>query len=246
MSYPARDGPDEANAKAAAVAAAGLKVLDPQPGQLDLGPDGSELPGEAGAVATVAVGTALSAGPVATTEEDESVGLYGMPLALLNKHDQLRQTVLLERLLDKERAAVAAGHGEGDAERDADDSTPEALAWLRSERVVYTMRAGEIVLGRDTESFTVDVNLVHAGVASQTGRVSRRHALISLKSDGEFYIKNIGKRPIDVNGRPVWRGTKCRLPHDSLIEIANIFLLFSINTPFVAKIQRQLRQKTLL
>ena len=96
------------------------------------------------------------------------------------------------------------------------------------------------------QSFTVDVNLVHAGVASQTGRVSRRHALISLKSDGEFYIKNIGKRPIDVNGRPVWRGTKCRLPHDSLIEIANIFLLFSINTPFVAKIQRQLRQKTLL
>ena len=91
------------------------------------------------------------------------------------------------------------------------------------------------------QTVSVDVDLGAEASSSQLCRVSRRHALIKLKCDGEFYIKNIGKRPLDVNGRPVWRGTKCRLPHDSVIEIANIFLLFSINTPAMAKIKQQLR-----
>ena len=91
------------------------------------------------------------------------------------------------------------------------------------------------------QTVSVDIDLGAEASSSQLCRVSRRHALIKLKCDGEFYIKNIGKRPLDVNGRPVWRGTKCRLPHDSVIEIANIFLLFSINTPTMAKIKQQLR-----
>ena len=53
----------------------------------------------------------------------------------LDKHAQLRQTIVLERLVD----------------RDHMSPDPHALAWLRGERAVYTMSSREIVVGRDTD-----------------------------------------------------------------------------------------------
>ena len=66
----------------------------------------------------------------------------GVPSLMVDQDDQLRQILLLERLV------------EPDGDNAACD--PTALAWLRGERVVYTMATREIVVGRET-----DVSVLH-------------------------------------------------------------------------------------
>jgi hypothetical protein len=66
----------------------------------------------------------------------------GVPSIMVDQDDQLRQILLLERLV------------EPDGDNAARD--PTALAWLRGERVVYTMATREIVVGRET-----DVSVLH-------------------------------------------------------------------------------------
>ena len=44
----------------------------------------------------------------------------------------------------------------------------------------------------------VDIDVAQAGHAT---RVSRRQAVIKLRSDGMFYITNIGKNPFWINGK---------------------------------------------
>ena len=44
----------------------------------------------------------------------------------------------------------------------------------------------------------MDINLNLEGNA---GKVSRLHAFIKLRSDGHFYIRNVGKRVIRVNNK---------------------------------------------
>ena len=110
------------------------------------------------------------------------------------------QTLQLERML----------HSERERERDA-----RALAWLRGRRVLFVMRTKKVLLGRDTKNSRVDMDLCEEGDA---GRVSRRHAIISLKRNCEFYISNIGLRSLDINGkvglpllppRPLRRCVRC-------------------------------------
>ena len=93
------------------------------------------------------------------------------------------QTLQLERML----------HSERERERDA-----RALAWLRGRRVLFVMRTKKVLLGRDTKKSRVDMDLCEEGDAD---RVSRRHAIISLKRNCEFYISNIGLRSLDINGK---------------------------------------------
>jgi hypothetical protein len=78
------------------------------------------------------------------------------------------------------------------------------------------MRTKKVLLGRETrvklfefclrdphrcvllQSNQVDMDLTEEGPAE---RVSRQQAVIHLKRDGEFYIRNIGTRAFDVNGK---------------------------------------------
>lgn len=46
-------------------------------------------------------------------------------------------------------------------------------------------------------------------------------AIIKLKSDGEFYLKNIGKSLVFVNGKPITTGYMKRVDNNSLIEVGN-------------------------
>jgi hypothetical protein len=47
-------------------------------------------------------------------------------------------------------------------------------------------------------------------------------AFIKLKSNGFFYIKNIGKAGVFVNGKPVETGKKKRLTDCCLVEVGRI------------------------
>jgi hypothetical protein len=74
-------------------------------------------------------------------------------------------------------------------------------------------------MGRATARSLVDVNVSEEN-DTLTANISRRQAIIGLHPDDcEFYLKNLGKVLIFVNGSPVERGKKRKLYHNSLIEV---------------------------
>jgi len=108
------------------------------------------------------------------------------------------------------------------------------LALLRGHHLRYEMKSKEILLGRTTGESVVDVDLAEEGDAS---KVSRKQALIKLKRDGEFYIHNIGRATLFINGRPVPTGKRRTLSHCCLVEVRQIAFIFEINRALHEKIK---------
>jgi microspherule protein 1 len=102
----------------------------------------------------------------------------------------------------------------------------QTLAILRGRAVRYLMRSREITFGRNSNDFTVDVNLALEGAAY---KVSRKQGTIKLKSNGDFFVVNEGKRPIFIDGAPVVTGAKTKLNNNNVIEVRNS-LEFSVNS----------------
>ena len=112
-----------------------------------------------------------------------------------------------------------------------DDRT---LALVRGGKIMYKMQSREILIGLRTEDNVVDVDLS----GEQPGKsISRRHAIIRLKHDRQFYLSNIGKRPVYVNGQPVRTGARCRLFTNSIIEICACKMLFTVNDDLLRAIR---------
>lgn len=94
----------------------------------------------------------------------------------------------------------------------------QTLAILRGRAVRYLMRSREITFGRNTEDFVVDVNLTLEGAAH---KVSRKQGTIKLRSNGDFFIVNEGKRPIFIDGAPIVKGGRTKLNNNNVIEVSN-------------------------
>lgn len=92
----------------------------------------------------------------------------------------------------------------------------QTLAILRGRAVRYLMRSREITFGRNSNDFVVDVNLSLEGAAY---KVSRKQGTIKLKSNGDFFIVNEGKRPIFIDGAPVVTGARTKLNNNNVIEV---------------------------
>jgi len=101
-----------------------------------------------------------------------------------------------------------------------------ALAVLRGARLRYAVRKPEVLLGRSTDEQKVDVDLALEGNAS---KVSRQHALLQRRSDGRFFLRNVGRRAVYVNNTAVESGARALLPPDCLLEVGGIRLLFLPN-----------------
>lgn len=93
----------------------------------------------------------------------------------------------------------------------------QTLAVLRGRLVRYLMRSREISFGRTTKDQAVDVDLSLEGPAH---KASRRQGTIKLRSNGDFFIVNEGKRPLFINGAPLVQGSKGRLSHNAIIEVS--------------------------
>lgn len=93
----------------------------------------------------------------------------------------------------------------------------QTLAILRGRAVRYLMRSREITFGRNTEDFVVDVNLTLEGAAH---KVSRKQGTIKLRSNGDFFIVNEGKRPIFIDGAPIVKGGRTKLNNNNVIEVS--------------------------
>lgn len=76
--------------------------------------------------------------------------------------------------------------------------------------------AFKITFGRTTKEQTVDVDLTLEGPAY---KVSRKQGTIKLRSNGDFFISNEGKRPIYIDGMPLLSGSKNRINNNCVIEV---------------------------
>ncbi|KAL1200263.1 hypothetical protein V5N11_013876 [Cardamine amara subsp. amara] len=84
----------------------------------------------------------------------------------------------------------------------------------------------EVLLGRATGEYPVDIDLGSSG--SET-RFSRRQALIRLKQDGCFEIKNLGKFSIWMNDEEIDHGEVVTLKNSCLIQIREKSFIFETN-----------------
>ncbi|XP_041017640.1 uncharacterized protein LOC121259902 isoform X1 [Juglans microcarpa x Juglans regia] len=101
-----------------------------------------------------------------------------------------------------------------------------ALAIMYGRHLKHYIRKTEVILGRATNDFEVDIDLGREGLAN---KVSRRQALIKMEEDGSFFLKNLGKSSIFLNGKEVSRGQLLRLNTGSLIEIREMAFVFEMN-----------------
>lgn len=71
-------------------------------------------------------------------------------------------------------------------------------------------------MGRKSDHDKVDVDLLLEGPAH---KVSRRQGTIKLRSNGDFFITNEGKRPLFIDGLPLLHGNKTKLNNNCTIEV---------------------------
>lgn len=83
----------------------------------------------------------------------------------------------------------------------------------------------QITLGRKSDHDSVDVDLLLEGPAH---KVSRRQGTIKLRSNGDFFITNEGKRPLFIDGIPLLHGNKTKLNNNCTIEVSSINCVFNL------------------
>lgn len=105
-----------------------------------------------------------------------------------------------------------------------------ALAELIGSNTIFTIDKREVVIGRSTEDQKVDVNLCLEGNAS---KISRQQAFLKLRWNGEFALRNVGRRPIWVSNQPLTTGQRCVLAPHTLIEVGGMRLLFMPNAKLI-------------
>lgn len=122
-----------------------------------------------------------------------------------------------------------------------------ALAILYGRHLKQYIKKTEVILGRatnDAAAVPVDIDLGREGHAN---KVSRRQALIKMKEDGTFFLKNLGKSSIFLNGKEVGRGQLLNLNSGSLIEIKEMAFVFEMNhksvRQYLAKVVKKSQEK---
>ncbi|KFK41988.1 hypothetical protein AALP_AA2G197700 [Arabis alpina] len=96
----------------------------------------------------------------------------------------------------------------------------------------YYINKPEVLLGRDTGEYQIDIDL--GKLESGTG-VSRKQALIRLKQDGSFEIKNLGKYSIWMNDTEIKKGEVVDLKNNCLIQIRKMTFVFEMNKTCVKR-----------
>lgn len=110
------------------------------------------------------------------------------------------------------------------------------LAQLRGCCVSFNIMSKQVIIGRSTERYAVDVNLNYEGPCQ---RVSRSQAVLKLNEHDEFLLFNIGRNPIFIDGKVLQPNQKTILPSNTIVEFGIISLLFLRNETALKPIGQQ-------
>ena len=104
------------------------------------------------------------------------------------------------------------------------------IAKIIGQNTMFTLTKRESTVGRSTTDSAVDVDLSKEGNAS---KISRVQAYLKLRWNGEFTLRNVGKRPIWINNKPIETNNRARLHSHALIEVGGMRMLFVPNPSLV-------------
>ncbi|KAE8654028.1 putative leucine-rich repeat receptor-like protein kinase [Hibiscus syriacus] len=133
-------------------------------------------------------------------------------VARYQNEDMKRAIIRLEQASQSYMQRAIASHG--------------AFAVLYGRHSKHYIKKPEILLGRTTEDFVVDIDLGSQGCAN---KVSRRQAIIKMEEDGSFHLKNLGKCSVSINSKDVATGQSLALNSNCLIEIRGMPFIFETN-----------------
>ncbi|KAE8729040.1 Leucine-rich repeat family protein [Hibiscus syriacus] len=106
----------------------------------------------------------------------------------------------------------------------------------------YYIKKHEILLGRTTEDFIVDIDLGRQGCANT---VARQQAIIKMEEDGSFHLKNLGKCSIWIKDNKVAPGQNLGLQSGDVILIRGTPLIFQTNQNCVKQYLKSMAEKKL-
>ena len=99
---------------------------------------------------------------------------------------------------------------------------PGVLAVFRGQNTCFEMLTKEIVIGRGSMGGEkVNIDLMRE---VPNGKVSRKQAVVKVDKNGNLVLKNVGRRPVYVHGKPFLTGQSTKLEHRQVIEICSILL----------------------
>nr|GEV25292.1 putative forkhead-associated (FHA) domain-containing protein [Tanacetum cinerariifolium] len=111
-----------------------------------------------------------------------------------------------------------------------------AFAMLQGWHMKYYVKKPEVLIGRATEEWNVDIDLGREG---RNCSVSRCQAMINLDHFGCFHIKNLNKAPIFVNCVELTTNKSVSLTSSCIIEIKGMSFLFETNEALVKQVNEQ-------
>ncbi|KAK5845218.1 Microspherule 1 [Gossypium arboreum] len=138
--------------------------------------------------------------------------LWDQEVARYQHEDYKKAIIRLEQVSHSYMQRAIASHG--------------AFAILYGRHSKHYIKKPEILLGRTTEDFVVDIDLGREGCAN---KVSRRQAIFNLEDDGSFHLKNLGKCSVSINNKEVGPGQSLSLDSGCLIEIRGMPFIFETN-----------------
>ncbi|CAO2826354.1 unnamed protein product [Amaranthus hypochondriacus] len=101
-----------------------------------------------------------------------------------------------------------------------------AYAILYGRHSKHYIKKPEVLLGRATNDYPVDIDLGREGRAN---KISRRQAILKMDKDGAFNLKNTGKCSIYVNSKEIFPEQSLVLQSNCLIEIRGMPFIFEKN-----------------
>nr|XP_043608172.1 uncharacterized protein LOC122579970 [Erigeron canadensis] len=118
-----------------------------------------------------------------------------------------------------------------------------AFAVLQGWHMKFYIKKPEVLIGRATEDFKVDIDLGREG---RNSRVSRRQAIIRMDHEGSFHMRNLSRYPVFVNCVELTTNKSIRLTSSCLIEIKGMAFLFETNEACIKQYVDSVKNKTLM
>jgi hypothetical protein len=176
-------------------------------------------------------------------EEETAVNFFkDAELFILTECDPLPSKAQLDETLKRQELKRKERNIHKIATLEKDLTTVASRAMTRSgiiakiigQNTMFTLTKRESTVGRSTTDSAVDVDLSKEGNAA---KISRVQAYLKLRWNGEFTLRNVGKRPIWINNKPIETNQRARLHSHALIEVGGMRMLFVPNPSLVRCIQ---------
>ncbi|XP_021908302.1 uncharacterized protein LOC110822479 [Carica papaya] len=141
-----------------------------------------------------------------------------LPVSRYQNEDTKRTIIRLEQSARSSMQRAIASQG--------------ALAVLYGRHSKHYIKKSEVILGRATNDFDVDIDL---GKEGRPNRISRRQAIIKMDDEGSFFLKNLSKILVCINGKDVSNGEITPLTNNCLIEIRGMGFVFEVDQKSVRR-----------